>query len=59
MDSGGRWPVYFVLFYALAGFWFGDTFAAIGLGISALTPIGFFAIGEAFPLWMAFVTAAA
>ena len=39
----------------LAGLWFGYAFVAIGLGISALTLIGFFYIGEAFPLWMAFV----
>ena len=29
--------------------------SAIGLGITALTLIGYFFIGEAFPLWMAFV----
>jgi hypothetical protein len=52
----GRGPVYFMLFYAPAGLWFGDTFAAIGLGISAPTLTGFFDIGEAFPLWMAFVS---
>ena len=44
-----------MLFYALAGIWFGIAFVAIGLGITALTLIGFFYIGEVFPLWMAFV----
>ncbi|MCS3728607.1 hypothetical protein [Bradyrhizobium betae] len=52
---GAFWPLYFMLFYTLAGLWFGYAFVAIGLGISALTLIGFFYIGEAFPLWMAFV----
>jgi hypothetical protein len=52
---GTFWPIYFMLFYTLAGLWFGYAFVAIGLGITALTLIGFFYIGEAFPLWMAFV----
>ena len=52
---GTFWPLYFMLFYMLAGLWFGYAFVAIGLGISALTLIGYFCIGEAFPLWMAFV----
>nr|WP_249795081.1 hypothetical protein [Bradyrhizobium sp. Oc8] len=52
---GAFWPIYFMLFYTLAGLWFGTAFVAIGLGIIALTLIGFFWIGEAFPLWMAFV----
>jgi len=55
MDSGGAGRVYFMLFYALAGLWFGTAFVAIGVGISALALIGFSTIGEAFPLWMAFV----
>jgi hypothetical protein len=54
-EQGTFWPIYFMLFYALAGLWFGYAFVAIGLGITALTLIGFFYIGEAFPLWMAFV----
>ena len=33
----------------------GRAFVAIGLGITALTLIGYFFIGEAFLLWMAFV----
>ncbi|WP_063687211.1 hypothetical protein [Bradyrhizobium stylosanthis] len=52
---GTFWPLYFMLFYTMAGLWFGHAFVAIGLGIAALTLIGFFTIGEAFPLWMAFV----
>ena len=52
---GAFWPLYFMLFYTLAGLWFGYAFVAIGLGIAALTLIGLFYIGEAFPLWMAFV----
>lgn len=52
---GAFWPIYFMLFYILAGLWFGHAFVAIGIGIIALTLIGYFYIGEAFPLWMAFV----
>ncbi|UQR64709.1 hypothetical protein LRP30_05235 [Bradyrhizobium sp. C-145] len=54
-ELGAFWPIYFMLFYTLAGLWFGYAFVAIGLVISALTLIGFFTIGEPFPLWMAFV----
>jgi hypothetical protein len=49
------WPIYFMLFYTIAGLWFGYAFIAIGVGITVLTLIGYFYIGEAFPLWMAFV----
>ncbi|WP_298876808.1 hypothetical protein [uncultured Bradyrhizobium sp.] len=54
-ELGAFWPIYFMLFYTLAGLWFGYAFVAIGLVIIALTLIGFFTIGEPFPLWMAFV----
>ncbi|MGA7806929.1 hypothetical protein [Bradyrhizobium sp.] len=50
------WPIYFMLFYTLAGLWFGRAFVAIGLGISALTLIGYvFITGFAFLPWMALV----
>ena len=52
---GAFWPIYFMLFYTLAGLWFGYALVAIGIGITALTLIGYFYIGAAFPLWMAFV----
>jgi hypothetical protein len=52
---GAFWPIYFMLFYTMAGLWFGYAFIAIGLGITVLTLIGYFYIAEAFPLWMAFV----
>jgi len=39
----------------MAGLWFGTIFIAIGLAVTALTLVGYFFIGEAFPLWMAFV----
>jgi hypothetical protein len=52
---GTFWPVYFMLFYSIGGLWFGYAFVVIGVGISALTLIGYFYIGETFPLWMAFV----
>ncbi|MFO1111498.1 MAG: hypothetical protein U1E61_20180 [Bradyrhizobium sp.] len=49
------WPVYFMLFYSIAGLWFGYAFIAIGLAVIALTLAGYFWIGGAFDLWMAFV----
>jgi hypothetical protein len=55
-QMGAFWPIYFMLFYATAGMWFGYAFFVIGLAISALTLIGYFYIeGGAFLLWMAFV----
>jgi hypothetical protein len=48
------WPIYFMLFYVLAGLWVGHAFVVIGLCITALTLIGYFFVeGPAFPLWMA------
>jgi len=52
---GTFWPVYFMLIYTIAGLWVGLAFVAIGLSIMALTLIGYFLIGDAFDLWMAFV----
>ncbi len=52
---GTFWPIYFMLFYTIAGLWVGSAFVAIGLGIIALTLIGYFFVGDAFDLWMAFV----
>jgi hypothetical protein len=54
-QMGTFWPIYFMLVYTIAGFWVGQAFVAIGLSIIALTLIGFFLIGDAFDLWMAFV----
>jgi len=54
-QMGTFWPIYFMLFYTIAGLWAGWMFAAIGLGIIALTLIGYFFLGSAFDLWMAFV----
>jgi len=48
------WPIYAMLFYVLAGLWFGGAFVAIGLAITVLTLIGYFFIfGASFMLWMA------
>jgi hypothetical protein len=45
-----------MLFYAIAGLWFGTAFIAIACAITALTLIGYFYIlGWAFLVWMAFV----
>ena len=53
---GTFWPIYFMLFYAIAGMWFGYAFVLIAVGISALTLIGYYYIGwSAFLLWMALV----
>ena len=49
------WPIYFMLMYSIVGLWFGYAFIAIGLAVSALTLVGFFYVGSAFDLWMAFV----
>jgi len=49
------WPLYFMLVYTIAGLWFGLAFVAIGLGVTALTLIGYFFIGDWFHLWMAVV----
>ena len=55
-ELGAFWPIYFMLFYCLAGLWFGQAFVIIGLGITALTLIGyFFVTGGTFLLWMAAV----
>jgi hypothetical protein len=52
---GTFWPIYFMLMYCMAGLWFGYAFIAIGLTVTALTLVGYYFIGAAFPLWMAFV----
>jgi hypothetical protein len=52
---GVFWPTYFMMVYTIVGLWIGPAFVAIGLGITALTLIGYFFIGAAFDLWMAFV----
>jgi hypothetical protein len=55
-ELGAFWPIYFMLFYCIAGLWFGRAFIAIGLAIIVLTLIGYFFIeGGAFLLWMAAV----
>jgi hypothetical protein len=42
--------------YTIIGLWVGPAFVAIGLGIIALTLIGYFFVdGAAFLLWMAAV----
>jgi hypothetical protein len=52
---GVFWPTYFMLAYAIVGLWFGAAYVAIGLGIAALTLIGYFFAGHWFDLWMAVV----
>jgi hypothetical protein len=50
---GAFWPTYFMMLYTLVGLWVGPAFVAIGLGVTALTVIGYFFSGDAFNLWMA------
>ena len=53
-EMGTFWPIYFMLFYCIAGLWFGRAFLAIGLAIIVLTLIGYlFITSAAFLLWMA------
>jgi hypothetical protein len=47
------WALYGMLFYAMAGQWFGYAFIVIALCTSALTLIGYYYVGAAFLLWMA------
>jgi hypothetical protein len=55
-EQGTFWPIYFMLFYSIAGLWFGRAFIAIGLAITVLTLIGYaFIDSAAFLLWMAVV----
>jgi hypothetical protein len=52
---GAFWASYFMLAYTLAGLWLGRAFVAIGLGVTALTLVGYFLAGPWFNLWMAAV----
>ena len=52
---GVFWPTYFMMVYTIVGLWVGAAFVAIGLGITALTLVGYFFIGGWFDLWMAIV----
>ena len=52
---GVFWPTYFMMVYTVVGLWVGLAFVAIGLGITALTLIGYFFVGGWFDLWMAAV----
>ena len=49
------WSLYAMMTYTIAGLWFGYAFVALGLGISALTLIGYFFVGPWFEPWMAVV----
>ena len=58
-EQGAFWTIYFMLFYAVAGLWFGTAFVVIALAITALTLIGYvFVMGDAFLPWMAVVNGA-
>ncbi len=49
------WALYGMLFYAMAGLWFGYAFIVIAVCTTALTLIGYYYVGPAFLLWMAVV----
>jgi hypothetical protein len=49
------WTLYGMLFYALAGVWFGFAFIVIAACTATLTLIGYYHVGAPFLLWMAAV----
>jgi hypothetical protein len=58
-QMGTFWPIYFMLFYCIAGLWFGHGFIAVGSTIIVLTLIGYFFItSDLFLIWMAMVNGA-
>jgi hypothetical protein len=54
-QMGAFWTTYFMLFYTIAGLWFGWAFVVIGAGITVLTMVGYFLLGAWFEPWMAVV----
>jgi hypothetical protein len=54
-QTGTFWPIYFMLFYSIAGLWVGLAFVGIGFSIIALTLVAYFFAGDTFDLSMAFV----
>ena len=54
-EMNAFWATFFMLPYTIAGLWLGWAFVAIGLGITALTLIGYYWSGPYFELWMAAV----
>jgi hypothetical protein len=55
-QQGAFWTIYFMLFYALAGLWFGRAFIVIAAVITVLTLVGYFYVtGDGFLPWMAVV----
>jgi len=47
------WALYGMLFYAIAGLWFGYAFIVIAICTSALAQLGYHYAGAAYLLWMA------
>ncbi len=54
-EMNAFWATFFMLPYTMVGLWLGWAFVAIGLGITALTLIGYYFSGPYFELWMAVV----
>lgn len=49
------WPILFMFGYALAGLWLGRAFTVLGVGIAALTFVGYLWIERWFELYLALV----
>jgi hypothetical protein len=49
------WATFFMFGYSIGGIWFGRSFIALGLGITALTVAGYLWIGSEFNLYMALI----
>jgi hypothetical protein len=52
---GAFWPSYFMLPYIMAGLWLGRALVLIGVGVVALTALGYAYAGALFLPWMAIV----
>ena len=52
---GTFWAIYFMLVYTIAGLWIGYAFVVIGVGVTALTLVGYFFVGDWFEPWIAVV----
>ena len=49
------WPTLVMFGYCLAGLWLGRVYIILGLAVAALVAVGYFALGPAYPLYLAVV----
>ncbi len=54
-ETAAFWPMLFMFGYALAGLWLGRAFTLLGVGVAALTFVGYVWIERPFDLYLAFV----